>query len=64
MTILPIKEEMPDVPVQIFTKFLEALQDAGVSAELVARLRKALLTDKKFSEQVLKDCVLPEEKPS
>lgn len=48
----------PDVPVQVFEKFLQALGGAGASAELVARLRKALLEDRTFTERALKSAVL------
>ncbi len=51
----------PDVPVQVFEKFLQALGGAGASAQLVARLRKALLEDKTFTERALKEAVLAEE---
>lgn len=51
----------PDVPTQVFEKFLEALKEAGASPELVARLRKTLLEDKKFTERALKEAVLAEE---
>ena len=50
-----------DVPVQVFEKFLQALGDAGASADLVARLRKTLLEEKKFTERALREAVLPEE---
>jgi len=50
-----------DVPKQVFEKFLEALSSAGASTELVDRLRKTLLDDKKFSERAIKEAVLPEE---
>jgi len=51
----------PDVPAQVFEKFLQALEDTGASAELVARLRKTLLEDKTFTERALKEAVLTEE---
>jgi len=57
----PILKGTPDVPVQVFENFLQALSDAGVSVELVARLRKTLLEEKKFTERALKEAVLPEE---
>jgi len=57
----PILEGTSDVPAQVFEKFLQDLRDAGASAELVARLRKALLEEKKFTERALKEAVLPEE---
>ena len=46
---------------QVFEKFLEALEGAAVSAELIARLRKTLLEDKTFTERALKAAVLGEE---
>ena len=61
MTTSPAKEGTPDVPTQVFEKFLQALGDNGVSAELVARLRKALLEDKTFTEQALKKVIFAEE---
>lgn len=60
MTATPTIEGTPDVPAQVFEKFLQALGGAGVSAELVARLRKTLLEDKMFTERALKEAVLAE----
>ena len=54
-------EGTPDIPVQVFEKFLKALEDTDVSAELVARLRKTLLEEQTFTESVLKVAVLGEE---
>lgn len=51
-----------DVPAQVFEEFLRALGDAGASAELVARLRKALLEDRTFTERALKLAVIGEER--
>lgn len=61
MTTSPTPEGTPDVPTQVFEQFLQALGDAAVSTELVARLRKALLEDKTFTERALKEAVLAEE---
>ena len=61
MTTSPTLEGTPDVPTQVFEKFLQALGGAAVSTELVARLRKALLEDKTFTERALKEAVLAEE---
>jgi hypothetical protein len=61
MTTSPILEGTADVPAQVFEKFLQTLSDASTSTELVARLRKTLLEDKKFTERALKEAVLPEE---
>jgi tripartite-type tricarboxylate transporter receptor subunit TctC len=61
MTTPPVKHGIPDVPAQVFEKFLQALEDASVSDELIARLRKTLLDDKTFTERALKAAVLGEE---
>jgi hypothetical protein len=54
-------EGTPDIPVQVFERFLKALEDTAESAELVARLRKTLLEDQTFTESALKVAVLGEE---
>ena len=61
MTNSPTVEETPDVPAQVFEKFLQSLESEDVSAELIVRLRKALLEDKTFTERALKKAVLDEE---
>ena len=61
MTTSPTKEGTPDVPAQVFEKFLQALGDAGVSTELVARLRKTLLEERTFTDPALKAAVFGEE---
>lgn len=61
MTTLPSVQGLSDVPTLVFDAFLEALKQAGASDELIIRLRKALLEEKKFTERALKDAVLPEE---
>jgi len=61
MTTSSIKEGEPDVPAQVFKKFLEALVGAGASVELVARFNKTLLEDRTFTEIALKEAVLGEE---
>ena len=61
-----VKEEVPggpapDVPTLVFERFLDALAADGLSADLVARLRKTLLEEKSFSDRALKAAVLAEE---
>lgn len=51
----------PDVPAQVFTEFLQALEAAGVSPALAARLHKALLADKAFTDRALGAAIFPEE---
>jgi hypothetical protein len=62
MTTSSKTEGTHDVPAQVFEEFLQALGSAGGSAELVARLRKALLEDRSFTERALKSAVLGEER--
>lgn len=61
MTTSQISKGTSDVPTSVFERFLEALNEAGVSTDLVARLRKTLLEDKKFTDHALKEAVLAEE---
>jgi hypothetical protein len=50
-----------EVPVQVFEKYLDALETAGVSSEMIQRLRKTLLEDKAYTERALKTAILGEE---
>jgi len=61
MTKSPAIEGTADVPIQVFEKFLQALGDASVSAELVGRLRTALLEERTFTQRALAAAVLGEE---
>jgi hypothetical protein len=61
MTSSPRGEGKSDVPAQIFEKFLEDLEEASVPLELVARLRKALIEEKTFTERALKMAIFTEE---
>ena len=61
MTESSAKEVVRDVPTQIFEKFLQALGDAGMSTELIARFRSTLMEDRTFSEGALKDALLGKE---
>lgn len=61
MTLLPTKKEKTDVPSQVFEQFLKDLAVAGMSDELIARLRKTLLEEKLFSDRALTAAILGEE---
>jgi hypothetical protein len=61
MTASPAIGGAPDVPTQVFEKFLEALTGADIPAEVVARLKKALVEDKTFTDRALKAAVLSDE---
>jgi hypothetical protein len=61
MTELPTNHATPDVPAQVYEKFLEALGEASVSTELISRLQKVLLEDCTFTEEALRAAILGEE---
>jgi len=50
-----------DVPTQIFQNFLAELEVNGVSAEVVARLRKTLLEEQKLTQNALRAAVIGDE---
>ncbi len=58
MSTPTMPDRIPDVPVQIFHKFLEDLHEAGASQELVDELRKTLLQEKKYTEPALRKAIL------
>jgi hypothetical protein len=61
MATTRMKKKTSDIPAQVFENFLQALIDAKMSPEAVARLRKTLLEDKSFTERALRDAIFGEE---
>ena len=61
MTSSPTTGETSDVPARVFEKFLQALGGTDVSPDVVARLRRGLLEDEKYTERALKEADLSEE---
>ena len=61
MSTSPISNEAGEVPVKVFEKFLQALEEIGISPELIARFRKTLLEEKTFTETALKEAIFGEE---
>jgi len=53
--------ETPDVPTKVFEEFVQALRDAKLPDELVARLQKVLSEDGSLAENALKAAVLGED---
>ena len=51
----------PEIPRQVFEKFLADLVAAGHSTDLVSRLRKCLVEEAAFGERALRAAVVPEE---
>jgi len=61
MTDSPPNSETPDVPAQVFEKFIQDLREAKVSDELVSRLEKVLLEEHSLNEIALRAAVLGED---
>jgi hypothetical protein len=53
--------EAPDVPTQVFEKFLQDIRNAKLPDELVSRLQKVLSEDGSLTENALKAAVLGED---
>ena len=60
MTTPPALERTADVPARVFEQFLQALEGAGASTELVGRLRKTLLEDKSYTDRALREAMFGE----
>jgi hypothetical protein len=61
---VPVPTQTPnatDLPAQVFEQFLIDLVSAGIPEEVIARLRKALLEDRAFTDAALKQAVFGEE---
>lgn len=50
-----------DLPAKVFEQFLADLATANASADVVARLRKALVEDRVFTEAAMRKAVLGED---
>ena len=50
----------PDVPAQVFEKFLADLATAGLPPDLITRLRTTLIDERAFSDRALKAAILAE----
>jgi|GEM_PF-4639069 len=48
------KTSLPEVPKQIFAKFLDELSATDIPAELLGRLRKTILEDQTITEAAVK----------
>ena len=64
MNPTPSAPTCPDVPTQVFEKFLNALSETKESSELIERFRKILLEEKSFTERDLKEAIFGEDKIS
>lgn len=60
-TGLSIGTSSHDIASSVIEQFLAALKDQGVPEDVVERLRKALLTDKKPTRKALADALFAEE---
>ena len=57
----PDQTGAPDVPSQIYDRFLEDLARKAVPAEIIARLRKTFVEQKIMTEAALKAAIFSEE---
>lgn len=55
------ESQMSELTEDVFKKFLVALEQEGIDAEVRARLHQTLLVDPKFSDAVLRAAVFGEE---
>lgn len=58
------KETVSDAPTRVFEGFLDALAKNGITEDTISRLRKTLITEKKFSDKALKDAIFNPEQVS
>lgn len=54
-------QDADQLAIQVYQKFIENLSAANMPSAMVERLKKVLLEDKKYTEQVLKDALLKED---
>lgn len=54
---------IPEVPKQVFEKFLAELGKSGVADDVVARLRNALFDARGFNEAALRAALFPADQP-
>jgi len=52
---------VPEVPAQVFAKFLDVLSATDIPTEVVDRLRKTLLDDRVLTDRALRAAVLSED---
>lgn len=60
----PVEKPIADVPQQIFEKFLQQLQEEGISAAVIERLRSIATGNSSLSEAALKKALLPDDPES
>jgi len=53
-----------DTPTLVFEAFLVELAKNGIEEDTINRLRNTLITEKKFSDKVLKDAIFSPEQTS
>ncbi len=61
VSVTPAAAEAPDVPAQVFEKFLADLAAAGLPKAMIGRLRTTLIDERAFSDRALRAAVLAEE---
>jgi hypothetical protein len=58
---MPAAGAAPDVPAQVFERFLRDLSEAGLPPDMISRLRRTLIEERSFSDRALRAALLSEE---
>jgi hypothetical protein len=56
------KDEVVEVPVQVFKEFLAELEKSDIPKDVVSRLNKVILEEGKINHVLIKDAILPDDK--
>lgn len=59
-----VAQTATDAPTRVFEGFLDALAKNGITEDIIGRLRKTLITEKKFSDKALRDAIFNPEQVS
>lgn len=57
------KDEVVEVPVQVFKEFLTELEKRDIPKDIVSRLKKVILENGRTNHALIKEAILPEDKP-
>lgn len=53
-------QALPEVPRQVFQKFVDELRAGGIPEDVLERLRKVLLDDRNLTEGAIRGALLPD----
>ena len=61
MSNAPKTSNTTEVSERIFSAFLDKLSEANYPADVIDRMRKSLLQDKKFTEKAMREALFPKD---